>query len=100
MKLTKDQMREVYYAITSQNQDFVLAMAEIALEQAMATKADMWSASCGDITSPVPTISDAKEMAKDYFADMLTDWEIAHRDAVENLRRKVEFELRAQLTWL
>ena len=94
MKLTKEQVREAYYAIVEQNAEFVRLFAEVAVEAAAETKAAMWIEMVQDTpgVSP-PDANDAKAMASDFVCDMLGDFETAHAKAIADLDVKLTYTL-------
>ena len=92
MNLTPEQIAEVYNLITSQNKVFVEAMAEHAIKTSAAVKADMWE-QMDDPKPQPPAEGDVKDMAVDYFSDMLADFEQAFQASVKSAPVSIHYEL-------
>jgi hypothetical protein len=100
MKLTKDQIREMYQAIISQDKTFIRLFAEVAVEEALETKADMWAEARIDMPDlPPPTIFDGKVMASAFVTDMLKDFGDDFRAEVAEMECDVRHELRIHVTY-
>lgn len=98
MNLTHEQVAEVYRLITTQNAEFVRAIARVSLKQSAAVKADMWS-QMDDPKPQMPGITDIKDMSLDYFSDMLADFEQSFRNQIEAEHAHIEYALEPDLTF-
>lgn len=79
--LIKEQIRDVYRAIISQDKEFVELFAQVAIEDAAEVRDGMW---IDDTDQPLPTPALVKQQAIDFGTDMMQDFITAYRCEVTN----------------
>jgi hypothetical protein len=106
MKLTQEQVTEMFHAITGPDPQFVRMFAKAALESMIETQADMYidvitdpaAAKLNDHLRP-PTVNDARDAACEHLLDVLKDFHDAVNYQIRALEATVRHTLSAHVSF-